>query len=288
MMAGFEMRYFGSGEKLWAGRYYNLNNILHWHYQCELIHVVHGNVTVRINNNYYHATEGECFFCDCNDMHYIAGEKNSITNVMIFESSIVADVVKNYSLCEPKIIHTRDVTNYFELIFWELQNKKKFYKEVAENYAMNMMIGIFRNEETQLKENRESIHTPLTRKLFDKINDEFAFITFEEAASISGYSEAYFSKVFKKLCGMTFSEYLNIIKIQNAVNMIKNRKKEISITEISLKCGFSTVRNFNRVFKDMTGYTPNTLPRDFVFNRELAISGKDDFDPTSAGSVLIL
>ena len=29
-----------------------------------------------------------------------------------------------------------------------------------------------------------------------------------------------------------------------------------NVTEVALDCGFNNVRNFNRVFKSVTGYTP--------------------------------
>jgi AraC-like DNA-binding protein len=62
---------------------------------------------------------------------------------------------------------------------------------------------------------------------------------------------------------MTFTQYLNTIKIAAAIE--KLRKNEMSITKIALECGFNTIRNFNRVFKKFTGYTPNSLPPDYVF-----------------------
>lgn len=30
----------------------------------------------------------------------------------------------------------------------------------------------------------------------------------------------------------------------------------LSVTEISMRCGFDTIRHFNRVFKDITGMAP--------------------------------
>jgi AraC-like DNA-binding protein len=58
------------------------------------------------------------------------------------------------------------------------------------------------------------------------------------------------------------------------------------VTELAHGCGFSTVRNFNRVFKLVTGYTPRTLPKEFIVDRGLRMSGQG-FDPTDEQSVLI-
>lgn len=85
---------------------------------------------------------------------------------------------------------------------------------------------------------------------------------------------------------MTFSEYLNIIKVENAI-LLMHRSDHATMTSISLKCGFATVRNYNRVFKEVTGYSPRMLPKDFTINTDLRISKNHDFDPTHQSSILI-
>ena len=102
----------------------------------------------------------------------------------------------------------------------------------------------------------------------------------------SGYSSAHFSKMFKALSGMNFSDYLNIIKVENAIIMMRN-ERNMTMTSVSLKCGFSTVRNFNKVFKELTGYSPRTLPEDFVIETGTRIAKDNAFDPTQKNSVLM-
>ena len=50
---------------------------------------------------------------------------------------------------------------------------------------------------------------------------------------------------------------------------------------------FNTIRNFNRVFKEMTGYTPGTLPRDYSFACNLHRNGEGGFDPTLGCTVVL-
>jgi len=85
---------------------------------------------------------------------------------------------------------------------------------------------------------------------------------------------------------MNFSEYLNVIRVEHAIEMIKS-EPQTSITAISLKCGFTTIRNFNRVFKEITGYSPSSLPKDFVIDTGMRISGTLNFDPTQKETILI-
>lgn len=68
--------------------------------------------------------------------------------------------------------------------------------------------------------------------------------------------------------------------------MMRN-ERNMTMTSISLKCGFSTVRNFNKVFKELTGYSPRTLPEDFVIETGTRIAKDNTFDPTQKNSVLM-
>lgn len=151
-----------------------------------------------------------------------------------------------------------------------------------ENYARGLIIDTFQNNPTTNQPNRRQFYN----QLISKICEEYSTITFEIAADYSGYCPSYFSKIFKKLSGMTFSEYLNIIRVENAITMIRSNR-HLTMTEISSRCGFTTVRNFNRVFKEITGVPPLSLPDDYAIDTSIHISTSFDFDPTHMDSELI-
>ena len=76
---------------------------------------------------------------------------------------------------------------------------------------------------------------------------------------------SYFSRYFLNMIGISFAKYLNCVKIEKAVELIHESKSK-TMTEISDTCGFQTIRNFNRIFKNYTGYSPTNIPNDYVFN----------------------
>ncbi len=96
--------------------------------------------------------------------------------------------------------------------------------------------------------------------LLTLIDEEFEFFTLDKASEFMNMNTAYFSRLFHKLMGMTFTQYLNYIKVLNAVNLLQSNAN-ITVTEVSERCGFDTIRNFNRIFKIFTGYTPKNLPK---------------------------
>ena len=60
-----------------------------------------------------------------------------------------------------------------------------------------------------------------------------------------------------------------------------------TVTDVVTHCGFSTVRNFNRVFREVTGYTPRGSPSDIVVDTYHHAAGSVDFDPTEQSSILM-
>lgn len=283
MLGNFEKRLFNSGEKVWFGSYKNLANVLHWHFECEIIRIVDGNAKIKIGDHLYSANSGDCFFCASEELHYIIGNKTSLIDVMIVDESIASDLTTKLALCTPALGNTKVLSYMLDSIKNDYINKPPLYREAIENTARGIFIDIFRNNKTQKKQTNKSL---FYQNLITKISEEFAYITFKDAVRFCGYSPAHFSKMFKKLSGINFCDYLNIIKIENAILLLQN-EKNLSMTTISSKCGFSTVRNFNRVFKNITGYSPRTLPHNFIVDSNMRIKKSNNFDPTDKNSILI-
>ena len=103
-------------------------------------------------------------------------------------------------------------------------------------------------------------------------------MTFDEAAEFMCFSKPYFSKYFRKMSGMTFSEYLNIVRVSAAVKMLS--RGNMAIGEAALAAGFGTIRSFNRVFKQLTGCTPRELPKEQIFIESGMSAIEKGFDPT--------
>lgn len=282
MLATYERRNFAEGEKVWLGQYRNLNNVLHWHLECEIIRVVKGQAQIKIGDRCFDARENACFFCSAEELHYIVSAPDALVEVIIFDRSIAQDITDRYALRSPKLPEGLMPACFFEDINKILLRKELFYREMIENKARGLIIDIF----SSCSVVKQNVQSQFYKNLILKINEEFSFITFEDAVRYSGYSPSHFSRMFKKLSGMRFSDYLNVVKVENAILMIQ-KSPDASMTSVSLNCGFSSVRNFNRVFKLITGYSPKMLPKDFAIDTGLRISRKIDFDPTLNNSILI-
>lgn len=80
-------------------------------------------------------------------------------------------------------------------------------------------------------------------------------LTLGEAAEQAGYSPAYFSRVFREELGCTFREYLNELRVEKSKPLLLGDVK--SIAEISALVGFEDQSYFGKVFRKLTGVTPD-------------------------------
>ena len=64
----------------------------------------------------------------------------------------------------------------------------------------------------------------------------------------------YFSNLFRSEVGMSFSDYLIQVRVENAKCLL--RRFDLSVEDISKKCGFNSLAHFSRTFKDRCGQSP--------------------------------
>lgn len=79
-------------------------------------------------------------------------------------------------------------------------------------------------------------------------------ISLNQLADHVGVNSSYLSRKFKKDCGYCFTEYLNLVRIEQAKLLIRNSTKNIK--EIAEEVGFNNYNYFFKVFKDIQGMTP--------------------------------
>src|SRR5690606_17180355 len=80
-------------------------------------------------------------------------------------------------------------------------------------------------------------------------------LSLEDAADYANLTPQAFCRYFKKHCGVTFVTYLNRIRVKEVCNQL-NEDRLDSVSFIAYNCGFNSITNFNRVFKQIMGCNP--------------------------------
>ena len=84
-------------------------------------------------------------------------------------------------------------------------------------------------------------------------------ISLETAAELAGMSPAYFSATFSRVCGVTFVDYVNSVRIEKAKALLRTTSDRIQ--EIGERVGFRDNTYFCRVFRKFTGMSPASWRR---------------------------
>lgn len=245
----------------WAGEY-RCNQPAHWHDALELIYVECGSAVLSVGAQTIRADKGDCFLIAAGQAHGISCTSGDFTALALtFDEREVTAVSGGVTLSSAKLCGDYGAAELHRLIKRELEAKGPYYQYAVKSRLTNFVIDVLRSERTH---ERESCTDEATlNKLLLEIDKKYEFFTFEDAASFMALSPAYFSSFFHKCMGMTFSQYVNCVKVEKAVQRLK--RPGVRITDVAMSCGFNTIRNFNRVFRQCTGYTPKQMPKDYRF-----------------------
>ncbi|HEX9136925.1 MAG TPA: helix-turn-helix domain-containing protein [Nitrospirota bacterium] len=82
-------------------------------------------------------------------------------------------------------------------------------------------------------------------------------IRLDTVAGKAGMSPSHFSRIFRKVMGLSYQSYLNGCRITKAKNLLRTSPQ--SVTEIAVSLGFADPTGFGRIFKKLTGHTPSAF-----------------------------
>lgn len=104
--------------------------------------------------------------------------------------------------------------------------------------------------------NKEKANSDIVYLITNLIKSSvFSNITSREIADSLGYSYDYLSRTFSKATGMTISQYKTYSKIKKAIELFKI--ENYNVTEVANHLRFDNLFYFSRVFKQVTGISPN-------------------------------
>ena len=217
MLAKFEKRAYAGNERVWVGKYRNLHNISHWHMEHELIACREGNAQIMLDDTMYNITQRQCIFCHSGRVHYISASPDSLLLVCLFNEKMYDSITSPFALENPVFEDRYGILPKLSEIRHELQNQPIFFECRTEAMIGEILVDIFRGE--PLREAQWQFSDVITRykQLLNQIDLEYEHITYQDAVQFMNMSDAYFSRYFKRQACMTFSQYLNVVRIEKAV-----------------------------------------------------------------------
>lgn len=228
----------------------------HLHSHIEFIHIVDGQVTVSVNDNKRDMKKGDIAICFPNDIHSYCSSSYSKLMILIFSPEIIRGYFSDHlgkTLADPFFINgsfPKDVDNLLNMIAEEgLSSRNEFV-------IKGLLYALFgKLDDNFIFTDGRQLHDTTIQKLLRYIGSHFCEnITLESIAKDLGFSKFHISRLFNSKIGEQFNDYVNKLRINMAQNLLAGTDSTIS--NIALECGFESIRNFNRVFKQYNGTTP--------------------------------
>ncbi len=103
---------------------------------------------------------------------------------------------------------------------------------------------------------RQRLVTEAKRFIDEHVGKDISLSDVADSVFVSSY---YLSRVFKLVCGQSFSEYLTATRMERARDMLRN--SELSCGDIAARVGYSSASYFSHIFKEWEGCTPTEYRR---------------------------
>jgi AraC-like DNA-binding protein len=250
---------------------------LHWHEHVELIKVLKGKVKVHVNGNEFESEKNEIIFINSSVVHSVqslTGFDAAICG-MVFDKFFLSNVTEGFetSTIYSLFLSSNTIENRFvasTLLWRELDDCiEQAYKEYCSKdlcYEMSLKSYVYRIMTLILRYNRDKL---FGNKNFTKLSSEFDRIRpviyhidsryadklyIEQLSKIINMSPFHFCRFFKRVTGMSPTEYINKVRIDMALKYLVD--SDLTITEISEKVGFCSINYFDEVFKKRKGLSP--------------------------------
>ena len=220
----------------------------HMHLCFELITVLDGEMKVTVDGIENLLHEGEALLIFPNQLHALDSEK-SRHMLCIFSP----DLVRAYSSKTEKSLPKSNLFTPDKYLIEALDKTPENAKTIAKKGLLYSLCAAF--DENIEYQPRKSGQKSLLSKIFAFVEENFSGeCSLEELSARLGYDYAYLSRCFKKAAGISYVAYLNIYRLNKACYLLDNTDK--SILPCALEVGYSSLRTFNRNFKNQFGVSP--------------------------------
>lgn len=248
----------------------------HFHDSVELVYLVEGHISLLLNGKSSDFSAGDLAIIISNEVHdllsiakkseYIcvkfhpdvlsAGTASSaeakyvvpfLSNLASYPNIIPAESVSQTKI--PEFINDLLKENTERTLGFELAMRGDIFKIVRD------MIGFLakRGYDVEYPTSSGNMYLIISDAV-EYVNNNFVSCDEKEVADRFNVSYSYFSRSFKQVMKMSFKEYVNYLKVNEAQRLLITTAK--SITDISQELAFSSPSHFINVFKKLKGCSP--------------------------------
>jgi AraC-like DNA-binding protein len=228
--------------------------------------------TINIGKTTYLLQEGDILIIPPGELHELIAPTEGVSRILLFDFSLISNL-KGLSnilaiLSQPRLITPAtapDIHERLSVLFHELSNEYQSKNTLREEaiYALIIQMLVVTGRKYMNTENLfPAVKLNKQREYIEKFNTIFEYISnnytedisLNTIADVAGFSKFHFSRLFKQFTDMSFYDYLNQRRVKEAEKLLLD--PHLTITEVAMLAGFSSIATFNRVFKNLKECTP--------------------------------
>ncbi|MBR4910959.1 MAG: AraC family transcriptional regulator [Clostridia bacterium] len=243
--------------------------IYHYHSEIELLYCVEGELAVNLFSNQIILGRGDFMYIAPNTPHSTSANTDFNEHICVkFVSSVLhvpsshkippvdyfVSQTENYT-----ILHSsKENYDYIRNLFFACVKNfshDNYYKRLALRASiMQIMTYVFSESVCSATEESPKAVSDVFLSVLDYIDRNYATVTLEDAANYCSLSYSYFSRIFKSLFNISFSNYVIKKRVEKSLALISNSNH--SLNDIALECGFANLSHFIKCFSEEKGMTP--------------------------------
>lgn len=258
---------------------------LHAHDFIEIAYVASGEGIHMIEETEYSVKKGDLFFINYNVPHEFRSlnlEKPLVIHNCIFKPEFIDVTMGDCKKFQDVASHllfralfpndtdlnidvslisrdTKDIEALYVKMQREFREKEEGYGELLKLYVTELIILILRTmkktQKMEVKDNNYGNNNEVVSKIMEYLNHNFnQSLKLQELSMMVYLSPSYISKIFRETSGITLTDYIQNIRIEEACRLLKETDKKIVL--ITEEVGYNDLKYFQQIFKKITGTTP--------------------------------
>lgn len=220
----------------------------HMHQSFELILLEEGEMSVSVDGKEYLLQKGGAVLIFPNQIHSMHSILSKHT-LFIFSPRVVQSFFVEKSGTLPHCSAFSVPSN----LLATLKRLQKDSSKYALKGALYTVCALF--DQSAQYVDALSEKQDLLYRIFAYVDQNFkGDCTLETLAEEIGYNADYISRFFKKKVGLAYNKYLNARRLNHAAYLLTNTGE--SCLYCALESGYTSLRSFNRNFKEQFGISP--------------------------------
>ncbi|WP_414043927.1 helix-turn-helix domain-containing protein [Macrococcus sp. EM39E] len=236
----------------------------HLHTDLEIIYVLEGTLTVRLEQKTVTVEKGQFFLLNTCQLHEFISKETAQLLIIQFNTRSIEHLfpeINEILFDNAPVNHTLSpslLQNYLTLSRSYFKEDELFHL-ACQGYAILTLFELVKvvpytqitsTERDNLLSRNDRI-SRVSQYIQRNYNEK---ILLSELAQQENITTSYLSNFIKTHFGYTFQELVNFTRCEKAKHLLVNTKS--NLLTISQNCGFSDVRYLNKSFKAMFGMTP--------------------------------